>query len=152
MCVCHSCEAGSECCSKYSQSPALCWVALGKQRELTALYSDCSTSPLREKVKKGARRAKQIKAEAGKTVKAVSVKSEKMTQLQQQKRGCLFDYQLPNVNRSISTRPLLPAVILQTRIEEVEGWLGLGYFYLPEEVSCVQSQHSGEERAWGGWG
>ena len=61
MCVCVCVTAVRPGVTAAQQSTALCWVALGKQRELTVLYSDCPTSPLMEKVKKRAAGAKQIK-------------------------------------------------------------------------------------------
>lgn len=61
MCVCVTAVRPGVTAAQ--QSTALCWVALGKQRELTVLYSDCPTSPLTEKVKKGVGRAQRIKSE-----------------------------------------------------------------------------------------
>lgn len=61
------------------QSTALCWVALGKQRELVALYSDCPTSPSTEKERKepaehgGLRRKLETAQQPG------VLKSEKMS-------------------------------------------------------------------------
>lgn len=115
-CVCVCVTAVRPGVTAAQQSTALCWVALGKQRKLTVLCSDCPTSPLTEKVKKGTGRAQQIRGEArnGGQLRRDFLKSDKIAPPQWQNIRTVY---------LISSYRVLTDQFLHALHPAVTGWL-----------------------------